>query len=139
MKQTKEILKSYFETGDKPTQAQFESLIDSFVHEDDTNKVYISSVDNIDGNEAIINFSDGTSLTVQKPIAPTTEEGCFHFDGHTLKMCNLQTKLNDTTYELVNGEQKEYIVLKQNSAEVPVLYAFTTKLDYSGIENLSLM
>ena len=52
---------------------------------------------------------------------------------------NSYTKLNDTTYELVNGEQKEYIVLKQNSAEVPVLYAFTTKLDYSGIENFSLM
>lgn len=27
--QTKEILKSYFETGDKPTQAQFADLIDS--------------------------------------------------------------------------------------------------------------
>ena len=42
MKQTKEILKTYFETGDKPTQTQFEDLIDSFVHEDDSGKIYVS-------------------------------------------------------------------------------------------------
>lgn len=35
MKQTKETLKTYFETGDKPTQGQFRDLIDSFVNEDE--------------------------------------------------------------------------------------------------------
>jgi len=34
MKQTKEILKTYFEAGDKPTQTEFEDLIDSFAHVD---------------------------------------------------------------------------------------------------------
>ncbi|MEW5675600.1 hypothetical protein ABGT15_04750 [Flavobacterium enshiense] len=33
MKQTKETLKTYFETGDKPTQRQFTDLIDSFITE----------------------------------------------------------------------------------------------------------
>mgnify|MGYP003682979905 CR=1 FL=1 len=32
MKQTLETLKTYFETGDKPTQAQYEDLLDSLVH-----------------------------------------------------------------------------------------------------------
>jgi hypothetical protein len=32
MKQTLETLKSYFETGDKPTQAHYENLLDSLVH-----------------------------------------------------------------------------------------------------------
>ncbi|WP_435261014.1 hypothetical protein [Tenacibaculum sp. nBUS_03] len=31
MKQNKETLKAYFETGDKPTQQQFSDLIDSFI------------------------------------------------------------------------------------------------------------
>ena len=32
MKQTLNTLKSYFETGDKPTQGQYENLLDSLVH-----------------------------------------------------------------------------------------------------------
>lgn len=35
MKRTKTTLKSYFETGDKPTQTQYEHLIDSLRHLDD--------------------------------------------------------------------------------------------------------
>ena len=34
-KQTRSLLKTYFETGKKPTQAQFEDLIDSLIHVDD--------------------------------------------------------------------------------------------------------
>ena len=33
--QTKDILKSYFETGDKPTQQQFADLIDSMFNKTD--------------------------------------------------------------------------------------------------------
>ena len=32
MKQTREILKTYFETGDKPTEGEFKELLDSFTH-----------------------------------------------------------------------------------------------------------
>jgi len=35
MKQSKDTLKSYFETGDAPTAEQFEDLIDSFEHKDE--------------------------------------------------------------------------------------------------------
>ncbi|MCY4418869.1 MAG: hypothetical protein OXB93_03370 [Cytophagales bacterium] len=34
-KQIREVLKAYFQTGKKPTQAEFENLIDSFLHADD--------------------------------------------------------------------------------------------------------
>ena len=49
------------------------------------------------------------------------------------------TKLNDTTYELITDTQKEYIVLKQHNTQTPIVYVFTTKLDYVGITNLDLM
>lgn len=39
MIQNKETLKSFFETGDKPTQEQFTNLIDSFIHIDQATKV----------------------------------------------------------------------------------------------------
>lgn len=35
-------LKTYFETGDKPTQAQFVNLIDSLEHKDDTKEVAVT-------------------------------------------------------------------------------------------------
>ncbi len=35
MKRTKETLKSYFETGDQPTQSQYEDVIDSLYHKDE--------------------------------------------------------------------------------------------------------
>jgi len=39
MKKNKEELKKYFETGDKPTQLEYEDVIDSFVHKDDLSTV----------------------------------------------------------------------------------------------------
>jgi len=37
MEQTRDILKTYFETGDYPTEAQFAELIDSYTHLDEFN------------------------------------------------------------------------------------------------------
>ena len=37
---SKTVLKTYFETGDIPTQSQFEDLIDSLTHVDDSIDVY---------------------------------------------------------------------------------------------------
>lgn len=37
MKQTRDILKTYFETGDQPTESQFAQLIDSYAHLDEFN------------------------------------------------------------------------------------------------------
>ena len=35
MAETKAVLKTYFENGNKPTEAEFAALIDAFVHVDD--------------------------------------------------------------------------------------------------------
>ena len=62
MKKSKNILKGFFESGDKPTESQFVDLIDSFFHEED-GKI-ITSVDETDPNNKIINFSDNTNITI---------------------------------------------------------------------------
>lgn len=54
MKQDRTILKSYFEVGDFPTEAQFADLIDSFVHKDESSSaITIGSVfiDAINGDD----------------------------------------------------------------------------------------
>ena len=52
----------------------------------------------------------------------------------------LYTQINPNTYELINSNQKEYVIIKQNTDKTSVLvYAFTTKLEYEGIEDLKLM
>jgi hypothetical protein len=48
MKKNKTILKSYFETGDKPTQSQYEDLIDSLRHVDDN--LPASDVENLENH-----------------------------------------------------------------------------------------
>ncbi|MBC8756937.1 hypothetical protein H2O64_19855 [Kordia sp. YSTF-M3] len=58
MKQTLETLKSYFETGDKPTQAEYEDLLDSLVHKDnitDANTVFIDVLHGDDATAGIEN------------------------------------------------------------------------------------
>lgn len=51
---TRETLKSYFETGDKPTQAEFGELIDSLALQEEVNELkenmgeYVSEIDNKD-------------------------------------------------------------------------------------------
>jgi len=65
MKQPKEKLKSYFETGDKPTENQFCDLIDSFFHLD--SGVIITNITEDDGVGVTISFSDGTSIDIENP------------------------------------------------------------------------
>ncbi len=68
MKQSKAVLKSYFETGDKPTQTQFEDLIDSFVHEDDVTRIYVTGVErNQATGDSEIKLSNGSKLLIQNP------------------------------------------------------------------------
>ncbi|MBP2833498.1 hypothetical protein J8281_14985 [Aquimarina sp. U1-2] len=63
MKQPKEKLKSYFETGDKPTQDEFADLIDSYHHID--NGLLVTDVDTLDDGNEKITFSNGASVLVQ--------------------------------------------------------------------------
>lgn len=65
MKQSKEVLKTYFETGDQPTQSQYEDVIDSFRHIDD-GKV-IKTFNQEEGRQTIV-LSDDTEINFQVPI-----------------------------------------------------------------------
>ena len=51
MKQTLETLKSYFETGDKPTQEEYENVLDSLVHKDDITMVNTVFIDSSNGDD----------------------------------------------------------------------------------------
>jgi len=62
MKQTIATLKSYFETGDAPTQQQFSDVFDSLVHKDE-GKI-ITSITQILGGDIVFNFADTTSMTI---------------------------------------------------------------------------
>lgn len=67
MKKSKKVLKSYFESGDKPTQVQFEDLIDSLVHQDDETKIYITKIETNDDGDTIVGLSNGQTIKVEKP------------------------------------------------------------------------
>ena len=71
MKQTIAVLKSFFETGDTPTQGNFADLIDSFFHKDSGVIVSSTSVDSATGT-ITINFSDGTKTVIQQYTHPNT-------------------------------------------------------------------
>ena len=56
------ILKTFFETGDRPTESQFADLIDSFLHKSSGSAVSNYSYDDQTG-VLVLDFSDGGSIT----------------------------------------------------------------------------
>ncbi len=69
MKQPKDILKTYFETGDKPTEQEFCDLIDSYHHQD--SGIIVTNVGANANGEQQITFSNGTLLTIPGPVTIT--------------------------------------------------------------------
>ncbi|MGY3795503.1 hypothetical protein [uncultured Aquimarina sp.] len=59
---TKEELKSYFETGDIPTEQQYEELIDGFYHKNEGKLVKKIIEDNDEA--VVVEFTDGTVLNI---------------------------------------------------------------------------
>ncbi len=74
MKKSKSVLKTYFQTGDKPTQKQFEDLIDSLVHQDDETRIFISDVKTDTQGNVTVNLSNGGKLSIQKPITEDKQD-----------------------------------------------------------------
>ncbi len=64
MKQSRTVLKSYFETGDKPTEPQFSDLIDSLMHLDDG--VFVTNIEKDQNGNQVITFSDNTKVSIEK-------------------------------------------------------------------------
>ncbi len=80
MKQPKEILKSYFETGDKPTEQEFCDLIDSYHHLD--SGLVVTNVREESNGDIVISLSDGKSITVEKPTNQVIQD-------NTVRVVNL--------------------------------------------------
>ncbi|WP_046755247.1 hypothetical protein [Kordia jejudonensis] len=104
MKQSLEILKSYFETGDKPTQAEYEDVFDSLVHRDEmettTNTVYVSATN---GNDVTAQIGEPRKpfLTIDEAIAAFESEYPREGDLTSLDHPFLTIKLlTDETYEI---------------------------------------
>ncbi|WP_299212752.1 hypothetical protein [uncultured Dokdonia sp.] len=64
MKTSISTLKSYFERGDKPSQTDFEDLIDSFIHKDAG--VAIKSINVNGAGNLVFTFSDNTTEIVKQ-------------------------------------------------------------------------
>ncbi len=64
MKTSISTLKSYFESGDKPSQEDFENLIDSFLHKDEGNAIKNISLSR--GGDFVFTFSDNSTETIKQ-------------------------------------------------------------------------
>lgn len=62
------VLKTYFETGDRPTEGQFADLIDSFVHKNTGAAIVSKSYDETTGDFSI-GFSDNTTISFNVPLS----------------------------------------------------------------------
>lgn len=88
-------LKTYFETGDQPTEAQFEDLIDSFIHQQTglvvTGKTIVSGV-------VTITFSDASTLVFD--VSNNTSEPISFITG-------LQAALDNKVDKVAGKELSE--------------------------------
>lgn len=108
--QNRETLKTYFETGDKPTQEQFEELIDSYWHKSDEIKISDISkleetIENQTLQQAIDNsLPDDDGKIIVQHNNPIVFETPGDDGGIELNPYFISSKLGDhTTY--ISGEE----------------------------------
>lgn len=70
MSTSKDILKTYFQTGDFPTEAQFAELIDSFRHVDDGSVIKNFTINS--NGDLTINLSSNQSIQIDKFVLPSS-------------------------------------------------------------------
>lgn len=113
MKTSLDILKSWFQTGDKPTENQFKNLIDSFHHKDDGN--IITGYELYDNGDVSFTLSDGTIANIKKFVLPNTMPQSY-IEGLVETLNNKVTKetgkqLSDENFSL---ELKQKLTRLQN-------------------------
>ncbi|MGB5817853.1 MAG: hypothetical protein WBG90_00105, partial [Saonia sp.] len=107
MKRNNNTLKTYFETGDYPTEAQFIDLIDSFLNVEEEDAV-TGITDNGDGTYIFQLLSGGTvTLDIQGlpdeiPIANVVGLQAI-IDGWTLLLGTVTLNPNDGSLEMTDG------------------------------------
>ncbi|WP_299683450.1 hypothetical protein [uncultured Dokdonia sp.] len=102
MKKSIEILKSYFEKGDRPTQREFEDLIDSFLHKDDG--VAIKDISTNADGDFVFALSDGTEQIITQSSDGVSNSVLTDLqnalDGKVDKVTNKQLSTEDFTTSL---------------------------------------
>lgn len=98
------ILKTYFETGDRPTELQFTDLVDSFIHKTAGTIVTAKSYDEATG-VVLLEFSDATSLTFTVSKSESEEIGFINglasaLDSKVDKVVGKELSTNNFTNEL---------------------------------------
>ncbi|SNR16545.1 hypothetical protein [Tenacibaculum jejuense] len=111
MKTSLDILKSWFQTGDKPTENQFANLLDSFHHKDDGNIIADYTI--FDNGNVSFTFSDGKTAEIQKFVLPNTMPQNF-IDG-LVEVLN--SKVNNEAGKQLSDENFT-TVLKQKLTEL---------------------
>ncbi len=106
MKTSIDTLKTWFQTGDKPTEQQFANLIDSFHHKDSGD--LITSYTVAANGDLSLTFSDGQTVTAEKFVLPNTMPLTFidglvaALNGKVDKVTGKQLTTNDFTTALKN-------------------------------------
>jgi hypothetical protein len=135
MIQTKSVLKDYFETGDKPTQQQYENLIDSLRHaydkiplddlEEDvvSQSEFQSHLDNatFNGDVTAVNFiGDGSQLTG------------ITFDNLPNDLAYSNINNNFTSSQHINGDLSLGTATNSNLSLIRSGYNYITASDATG-------
>ncbi|WP_430411011.1 hypothetical protein [Kordia sp.] len=119
MKQSLETLKSYFETGDKPTQAEYADVFDSLVHKDDIqieNTVFVD-VESGDDTTAEIDNMGKPYKTIDAAIATFETKKPRQGDLTSLEHPFLNVEvLTDDTYEINSVLPQRNIQFKSEKA-----------------------
>lgn len=99
------VLKTYFETGDRPTESQFADLIDSFIHKQTGSVITAKSYDA--GTRVFsLSFSDNTTISFEVPsqtdvtnILNRLDQIDIDLDGKVDKVVGKGLSTNDFTNE----------------------------------------
>ena len=78
MKKPLHIIKTWFETGDVPTEQQFHDAFDSFHHKDNGEIILEKTVN--EAGDVSFKFSDGEILTIEK-FVPDVSKPTEYIDG----------------------------------------------------------
>lgn len=86
MKKPLHIIKTWFETGDIPTQQQFWDTYDSFYHKDDGDVITSKSVN--EAGDVTFKFSDDSKIVIKKFI-PDTNKPLKYIEGLVDRLTNI--------------------------------------------------
>lgn len=125
-KKSIDILKSYFETHDTPTESQFSDLIDSFFHKDGT-----INIENITGLQAELDKLDNLTIAdiqgLQQALTDLANIEISDVNGLQTVLDGLQTSVNNI-YTEISAQQTEINIINSSLDD---------KVDKEGTKQLS--